>query len=405
MTSFKRFQRLLIIILVASAFFYGGFYFGQRGYEIELKRNPPEVTIFNRNPGDQTIDFGKFWKVWDLVSAEHLDRPIDSQELLYGAITGMVEAIEDPYTSYLPPEISELFDNNLSGTYEGIGAQLGMSEGHVIVISPFDGSPAKKSGLRVQDRILGIDGENAVGSTLSEAVAKIRGPAGTVVRLTVQNGEEANRELIITRGAISVPSVSWEDKGDGVAYIRVSRFGPGTDDAWNKAVLEINLEMVELDSIIVDVRSNPGGYLSSAVHLSEEFFNNDVVLYRENATGDQIPIKASRRGSFDKVPGLFVLIDEGSASASEILAAALRDQVGAVLIGMKSFGKGTIQTVQTFEDNSSLHLTQEKWLTSKKDWVHEVGLTPEIEVEITPENLENNVDAQLDKAIELAKEI
>ena len=405
MSAFEKFQKYLITTLIALAFFYGGYYFGQRGYALQIKKNPPEITVLNKTPSDQTIDFEQFWKVWELVSTEHLERPVDSQALLYGAIQGMVEAIGDPYTSYLPPVLNELFDNNLSGTYEGIGAQLGMEEGQVIVISPFDGSPAKRSGLRIQDRILGIDGESAIGSTLSEAVAKIRGPAGTVVKLTVRNGEEPNREIAITRGAISVPSVNWEDKGEGVAYIRVSRFGPGTSDAWDEVVQEINLQMTELDSVIVDVRSNPGGYLSAAVHLAEEFFTKDVVLYRENVTGDQMPIDAKRRGLFTKVPGVFVLIDEGSASASEILAGALRDQVDAVLIGKKSFGKGTIQSVQTFDDSSALHLTQEKWLTPSKVWVHENGMIPDVEVELDTSELENNTDTQLEKAIELAKQI
>jgi carboxyl-terminal processing protease len=199
-------------------------------------------------------------------------------------------------------------------------------------------------------------------------------------------------------------SVSWEDKKDGTLYLRVSRFGGETNADWDKAVSEANVKMQELDAIILDVRGNPGGYLDSAVYLAGEFFMDKPVLYKEDATGKQTPFDTNRVGIFQKVPAVFVLVDQGSASASEILASALRDTIGAKIIGMKSFGKGTIQDAKEFGDGSGLHITIAKWLTPKKVWVHKVGIEPDIKVELTEENTKDGADPQLNKALELAKE-
>jgi carboxyl-terminal processing protease len=226
-----------------------------------------------------------------------------------------------------------------------------------------------------------------------------------VVTLKVQRANEEPQEIKITRGEISIDSVTWEDKGDGIAYIRVSRFGGDTNTQWDKVVSQVNVKMKELDAVIVDVRGNPGGYLQSAVHLAGEFYDNKPVIYEENAEGEKTPLKTDRVGVFNKVPAVYVLIDGGSASASEILAAALRDTIGAKLVGVKSFGKGTIQDAENFEDGSGVHITIAKWLTPNKEWVHKKGLMPDFEVDRTSEDFKNNKDPQLDKAISLAKEI
>ncbi len=404
--TFEKFQRLLITLLCAISFFYGGYYMGKRGYLFEILSHPIEVKIVNQNPNDQSIDFGLFWDVWKLINSEYLERPVDPKKMLYGAVEGMVRALGDPHTAFLTPQLNDEFGESLNGEYEGIGAQLGLEEGAIIVISPFDGSPAKAAGLRPRDRILAIDGQPTSSGTLTDAVAKIRGKQGSSVTLTIQTGTDAPRDVSILRGAITVPSVSWEDKGDGTAYIRVSRFGDSTNADWAKSVSEINLKMDQLDAVIVDVRSNPGGYLNSAVYLAEEFMSDVPVLFRHTALGEDIPIKATRTGTLTKVPAIYVLIDEGSASASEILAAALKDNKSATLIGKKSYGKGTIQESKEFSDGSSLHLTIEKWLTPKKEWVHGKGLQPDVEVDLYPEGSKDNTqDLQLDKALELAKKL
>lgn len=401
---FQKFQRLLITVLVAVGFFYGGYYFGKRGFLFEVRKNPPKIEVINRYPADKKIDFALFWEVWDLLNSTYLERPVNPQKMVYGAISGMVQALGDPYTSFLPPDVNKSFGDALGGKYEGIGAELGQRDNQLIIVAAFDGSPAKEAGAKPSDKILKIEGQSTAGLSVSEAVAKIRGSAGTKVNLTLQTGDEQPRDLTIIRGLITVASVTWEDKGDGTAYIRISRFGNETNQEWDTSVSEINVKMRELDAIVLDVRGNPGGYLESAVHISEEFFRDKPAVYEEEATGKQIPLEAKRVGVFKDVPGVFVLIDEGSASASEILAAALRDNIGAKLIGMKSFGKGTIQDAKDFSDGSGIHITIAKWLTPKKQWIHGKGLQPDIEVKISTEDEKAGKDSQLDKALELAKQ-
>lgn len=400
-TPFQKFQKILAITLLIAIAFFGGWYFGKRGFLFEIRKNPPRVEVINRYPGDQTIDFEFFWRVWDLLETEYLERPVDGQAMLYGAIQGMVNSLGDPYTSFLPPEVNETVNNALNGTYEGIGAELGMEENQLIIVAPLDGSPAKAAGIKAGDKIVKIEGQSTIGITIPEAVSKIRGTAGTTSSLTIQRKTDEPIVIRIKRGQIVIESVIWEDKGNGIAYIRVSRFGGDTNKEWDKVAARVNVEMENLDAVIVDLRGNPGGYLQSAIHLAGEFFRNETVVYQESATGSMSSLDTTRIGVFNDIP-VYVLIDGGSASASEILAAALQEHVDALLIGVKSFGKGTIQDAKDFEDGSGVHITVAKWLTPKKVWVHKEGITPHVIVERTPEDLEAGLDAQLNKAIELA---
>ena len=400
---FARFQRFLGVFLVAVAAFFAGHYFGKSGYIYEIRKNPPKIEIINKTPSVQKIDFDLFWDVWDLTAAQYLLRPVDAKKMLYGAIEGAVRSLGDPYTSFLTPDQNKVVADALNGTYEGIGAELGMKEGQLMVVAPLDGSPAKEFGLLAGDRITQIDGQTTVGITLAEAVAKIRGTAGTVVELMVKR-EEAKEPfaLKIKRGEITIDSVTWADKGDGVAYIRVSRFGVDTNETWSGVVGEVSAKMPQINAIVVDLRGNPGGYMKSAIYIASEFFTGKPVMYEETATGEQVVFNADREGSFKRIP-VFVLIDGGSASASEILAAGLKENTGAVLIGEKSFGKGTIQDAREFTDGSGLHITVAKWLTPKKEWVHNVGIAPDVVVERKSEDITAGVDKQLEKALELAR--
>jgi carboxyl-terminal processing protease len=405
MSSFDKFQRVLVSLLIAVSFFYGGYYFGKRGYVFEVKRNPPQISVINRSPDNQNVDFALFWQVWDMVSKEYLERPVDGQKMLYGAITGMVNSLGDPYTSYLPPEINDTVKDAINGTYTGIGAELDIKEGQLMVVAPLDGSPAKKSGVRPGDKILEIEGQPTIGISVTEAVSKIRGEAGTVSTLKLQRGVEEPFTVRIQRGVITVASVTWEDKGDGTAYIRVSRFGGDTMKEWQQSVKELNVRMSELDVIVLDLRGNPGGYLQAAVYLADEFVQKGTIVWEESAVGQQKPSNADRNGLLENIPQVYVLIDGGSASASEILAAALRDNIGAVLVGQKSFGKGTIQDAKDFKDGSGVHITIAKWLTPNKEWVHKVGIEPAIPVELDIDAYAQGVDTQLEKVLELARQI
>ena len=405
MTRLDKFKRLFTIILVATGFFYGGYYMGKRGYVFEVRKNPPKIEIINQYPGDTKVDFALFWQVWDLLNTTYLERPVDQKKMLYGAISGMVNSLEDPYTSFLPPKVNEVVTNAINGVYEGIGAELGFKDTQLVIVSPLDGSPAKAAGIKPGDKILAIDGQGTAAINLNEAVSKIRGEEGTKVTLLIQRADETPFNVDIKRGKINIASVTWEDKGNGTAYIRVSRFGGDTNQDWSRVVSEVNVQMKELDAVVVDVRGNPGGYLQSAVHIASEFFRDRPVLWEETATGEQLPFKADRVGGFTSVPAVFVLIDGGSASASEILAAGLRDNIGAKLVGSKSFGKGTVQDARDFKDGSGVHITIAKWLTPKKEWIHKIGLMPDIVVERTDEDFAAQRDPQLDKALELAQEI
>lgn len=412
MNKLDKFKKITVLLLISVSFFSGGYYFGKRGFVFEVRKNPPKIEIINKYPKNQTIDFSLFWDVWDEVSKDYLERPVDSQKMLYGAISGMVESLGDPYTAFLPPPVNKTVTGALNGVYEGIGAELGIKDNQLIVVAPLDGSPARAAGILAGDIIVEIEGQPSVNMTVSEAVAKIRGDAGTMITLKIlrMKGPKEPFVLKIKRGTINVPSITWEDKGDGTAYIRVSRFGADTNEDWSKIAQEVNIKMPELDAIILDLRGNPGGYLQSAVYIAGEFFKNKVVLYQEDSFGNQVPLSTERIGNFQSIPAIFVLIDGGSASASEILAAALQTNVKAKLIGVKSFGKGTIQDAQDFKDRSGLHLTIAKWLTPEKKWIQEttiirIGIQPDIVVEISEENITNKVDTQLNKAIELAKEI
>ncbi len=398
---FQKFQRILITFLIAVGFFYGGYYFGKRGFLFEVRKNPPKIEITNRYPADKEMNFSLFWEVWDMLNETYLERPINPQDMIYGAISGMVESLGDPYTSFLPPAVNKSFGESLGGRFEGIGAELGLKEDQLIIVAPLDGSPAKAAGVKSGDKILKINGESTFGLSVTEAVSKIRGNSGTKVTLTLQLGDSEARDVTITRGVITISSVTWEDKGDGTVYIRISRFGDETKTEWDKAVSELNIKMKELDAVIIDVRGNPGGYLEAAVYLAEEFFRGKTVVFEETSTGDQIPLDAKRVGIFGDVPAVFVLIDEGSASASEILAAALRDNIGAKLIGMKSFGKGTVQETEKLSSGAMVKYTTAYWLTPNGNSINEVGIKPDVEVE---ENLETETDEQLEQALKVINE-
>lgn len=402
----KRFQQTLITFLLLVASFYAGNYYGSRGYEIQIRETAPLVVVKNKDKYPDEVDFALFWEVWDQVRSRHLNRPFDPQEMVYGAISGMVDSVGDPYSSFLDPEQNSLVNKAINGEYQGIGAELGIKENQIIVVAPLDGSPAKLAGVLPGDKILEIDGMSTFGLSLTEAVSKIRGDAGTKVVLTIQRGDGESFEVSITRGNITMSSVTWEDKGDGVAYIRISRFGGETNGEWNKAVSEINLKMLDLDSIILDLRGNPGGYMDSAIYIASEFLKNGTVIVRqESALKESHDYKDTREGSFERLPKILILIDGGSASASEILASALKENLkdAVVLVGEKSFGKGTIQDARDFDDGSGLHLTVAKWLTPKGNWAHDKGIEPDVKVEYTKEDYEQEKDPQLSKALELAK--
>lgn len=403
----------------------GGYYFGQKGYEVALRTKDRPITIQNReNAISSEVDFAQFWNVWNLVNQKHIRRPLDPKKLLDGAIHGMVEGIGDPYTSYFNVEENKMSKESLNGKYEGIGAQLDLDENrNLIIVAPLDGSPAERLGIKAGDYIVKIDDTETHGTTVEQAVQKIRGKAGTSVKLTlIRKGLDQPLELTVPRETITVKSVKWEDKGAGIAYIRISRFGEDTNDEWAKASYEIATQMPNLRGIIVDVRSNPGGYLESAVYISSDFVSKGVVVSEDFSDGTKNPYEVDHRGRFlDPKVNVAVLVDRGSASAAEIVTGALKERRGAIIVGERSFGKGSVQKPEDFDDGSSLHVTIAKWVTPDGNWVDKAnseykdsvynetkdgkeikgGFKPDYEVLISDEDVKNKKDTQLDKAFEL----
>ena len=404
----QKLKTLILIIVFSSATFAGGWYLGNQGYAVEVKgglSDVKNVQIVNRQTAKtpQNLDFGIFWQTWEVLATRHVDRPFEPQKLLYGALRGLAAAVDDPYTAFLPPVENKEVKDNLNGRYEGIGAELGMRDDQLTVIAPLDGSPAQMAGVRSGDVILKVDDEETASLTLSEAVTKIRGPAGEVVVLTLRRGEEEPFPVEITREQITIKSIRWEEKEDGVIYVRVGRFGEATNKDWDAAIGEIiNNQSPITKSIILDVRSNPGGYLQASIHIASEFVNTGTIVWEEFGNGQRQEFKSDHRGRLLSVP-VVILIDGGSASASEILAGALRDLKGAQLVGEKSFGKGTVQDAVEFGDGSSVHVTIARWLTPTGERIDGVGMTPDVVVERTEEDADAGVDTQLERAIEIAK--
>jgi carboxyl-terminal processing protease len=416
----------ILLILIGAL---GGYYFGNKGYEVQIKTDSPEITVINKTSQiPTTADFNRFWEVWEIVTKQHIDKPIDPNILVDGAIHGMVNAIGDPYTSYLNIEQNGEALSSLNGLYEGIGAQLGFDEGNnLIVVAPLDGSPAKAAGVRAGDRILQIEGKDTTGVSVTEAVSKIRGKAGTVSTLLLARvSAEEPFEIKIVREEIKLESVTWEDKGDGVVLIRLSRFGEATNQEWSTAINEMIAQMPNLKGIVLDVRDNPGGYLDSAVYIGSEFVSSGVIVSEAFSNGTDQEFKVDHRGKLlDNNVKIAVLINGGSASASEIVAGALKERRKAILVGERSFGKGTVQKSEEFDDGASVHVTVAKWLTPDKNWIDKRakmvkdsvynetledgttvigGLKPDEEVKFTDEDIQKQNDVQLNKAVELLKQ-
>lgn len=402
---FKKVNTFFLLVVVLS--FILGWQLGHRDLNLRWQKYTPSVTVINREPPQNTnIDFKLFWDTWDLISRQYLDKKaIDPEKLYYGAIQGMVSAIGDPYTVFLPPEQQKNTKEELNGSFEGVGIELGFdSNKRLIVVSPLDGTPAFNVGIKPQDIIAKIDDKTTLGMSREEAVRLIRGPKGTLITLSiVREGDNAIKEYQITRDTIIVKSVTGEvkehdSKKSGV--IKLSRFGDRTETEWNEVVSDLLSKAV--DSFILDLRNNPGGYLDGAVFIASEFLESGDVVLQENSQGVRVSYKVNRFGRLLNQP-LVVLLNKGSASASEIVAGALQDRKRAKLVGEKSFGKGTIQDAQDLSGGSGIHITIAKWLTPGGKWVNETeGLEPDIKVE-SPETDEviPKVDPQMDKALEV----
>lgn len=349
---------------------------------------------------EESVNMSLFWLIWNEMNSKYVeDAPISEEDRVYGAVKGLVKAYGDPYTTFMTPGETDDFNASLDGTLEGIGAEITLEDELLTIVTPLKNSPAEKAGLLPKDIIQKIDGEDTDDLTIFEAVAKIRGEKGTPVVLTIYRSTVTLPfEVSITRDSIDIDSVTVEKLDDGITYLSVNRFNDKTNEQFGKAVSEIILE--DPKGLIVDLRFNGGGYLDIAVELLSYLLpsDTDAVVIKERGQEDE-KMKTNGNPKILNVP-LVVLMNEGSASASEIVAGAIQDHERGIVMGTKSFGKGSVQEVESFNDGSSLRLTIAKWYTPKGRSIDHVGLDPDVVVELTEEDLANEYDSQKGKALE-----
>lgn len=415
--------QLIVLLIIAGLI---GYYVGINNVKISWENYHPSMSVTNKEaPATlESIDFSGFWNVWQKLEASYYDKTkLDPIKMLNGAIEGLTQSLGDPYTMYLPPVQNANFKDGMAGQFSGIGAELGTKDKQIIVIAPLVGSPAEKEGIKSGDIILKVNGEATLDWTLPAAVGKIRGPKGTNVILTILHKDfEKPLDIKIIRDIITVKSVAgWikpvkdigeinlpsdlDNPSNKIAYVRLSQFGDSTNNDWTSIINDFSLKMQTDKSVrglIIDLRNNPGGYLTDAVFIVSEFLKQGApVVLQENSQGAKTTLSVTRRGLMYDVP-VAVLINGGSASASEIVSGALRDNKvsgknRAILVGETSFGKGTIQQADDLGNGAGLHITIAKWLTPDGIWVHGKGLKPDVEAK--PDTKDPSHDAQLEKAI------
>jgi len=355
---------------------------------------PP--TASTASPADEEAEFKIFWEAWQTLKAEYYgdDLP-DAKNLAYNAIRGVIFGLEDQFTSFVTPSSAKLIEEDATGSFSGIGAVVQLNKQRVLQISRvYADSPAEKSGLKAGDLITEVDGQSIIGDDLSEQVAKVRGPAGSVVKLTIVRGEDAPFTVEVTRAKIEIKLVESKMIGD-IAYVALSKFDSTTTAQELSAAIQ-SLLANKPKGLILDLRGNPGGFLDQSIAVADLFLKDGVVLYERTKDGDQRVFRSGDDGLAQDIP-LVVLINGGSASASEIVAGAIQDRDRGVLIGEKSFGKGSVQQINRLSDGSQLRVTIARWFTPNDRAIHGEGLEPDITVEAGDDP---KIDTQLDRAVD-----
>jgi carboxyl-terminal processing protease len=400
----RRFPRSILslaVILVATITFGGGFFLGEsHGVRSVVPQGEGRVSGQGEVPDylSESVDFKQFWNIWNLVKEEYYRQPVSEKQLYYGALKGMVAGTGDPYTVYLDPVDAEEFAANLEGSFEGIGAEIGIKDERMQVVAPVDGAPAARAGLMPGDWIVLIDGTETMGMSVEEAVMLIRGESGTQVTLTIgRDGASELEEVKITREKIVIDSVKWKTGGNNIMEISISTFNHDTTALFNEAMQEALATGV--DGIVLDLRNNPGGLLSTAVEIASAWVGiGPVVIERaqENAKTYR-GVTASR---LDGIPTV-VLVNGGSASASEIVSGALQDYGYAKIVGTQTYGKGSVQDYRNLDDGSAVKITIAEWFTPKGRSIHETGIAPDYIVDFSVEQYKAGEDPQLDAAFDI----
>jgi carboxyl-terminal processing protease len=345
------------------------------------------ITAFALTFGDEKVvtvgserrDFEKLYTAYDTLKESYY-KEVDQKKLIDGAINGMLESLGDPYSDYMNEEEAESFHQSISSSFEGIGAEIQEKDGHIVIVSPLKGSPAEKAGLKPNDIVVSVDGKSLQGMSSTEAVMLIRGKKGTKVELTIKRpGIDEPIKMPIVRDTIPLETVYGEMLEDGIAKVQITSFSENTAKELIDTLNE--LQKQGMKGLVLDLRQNPGGLLDQAVKISSLFVPEGKVLFKIEDRNGKIQEQKATNGQNPDIP-LVVIIDQGSASASEIFAAAVKESANVPLVGQKSFGKGTVQRAQDFSDGSNMKFTTEKWLTPNGNWIHEKGIKPDYEVSL-----------------------
>ncbi|MGD0977184.1 MAG: S41 family peptidase [Minisyncoccia bacterium] len=390
-----------LVIIAVLVGFAGGFYYQQS--KIIL---PVNIPVLNQTIGKpQGVDFSMFWDTWNLIHQKYVDSGnLNTQTMIYGAIDGMVKSVGDPYTVFFQPAESKAFAEDINGSFSGIGIEIGIRNDLLTVIAPINGTPADKAGIMSGDVISKVGDKTTDGMTTDDAVNLIRGAKGTPVKLTIVRGEQKTvKEFTIIRDTIKTPTVSWKLINGNIAYVQLYVFDSNVDADFQKAADEIVKS--KADRIILDVRNNPGGLLDSSVDIASYFMDPNLIVVREKfVDGHEEDYRSQANGLLKKYP-LIIITNQGSASASEILTGAIKDNRHAIIVGEKTFGKGVVQEVDPLAGGASVKITIAKWYTPSGVSINTDGITPDVPVTRTEDDINANKDPQLDKAEELIQNL
>ncbi|HAU65736.1 MAG: Carboxyl-terminal protease [Candidatus Uhrbacteria bacterium GW2011_GWF2_39_13] len=398
---FPRSFSLLVLCLVTIITFSLGFFIGEsRGVQSVVPQGQGQVLGQDEVPSylQEDIDFKQFWNIWSLVKEEFYRQPVSDIDLYYGALKGLVAGLDDPYSVYFDPEEAAEFAANLEGSFEGIGAEIGIKDDKLQIVAPLKGMPAELAGLLPEDWIVMIDGTETTGMSVEKAISLIRGEKGTEVVLTISREEtDELMEISLVRDKIVVDSVKWMTDGQNVMTISISTFNHDTSALFTQAIQQALEQNVV--GIILDLRSNPGGLLTTAIDISSAWVGYDPVVI-ERTKQEANTFKGIMPPRIQGIPTV-VLVNGGSASASEIVSGALQDYGYAVVVGTQTFGKGSVQDYQQLPDGSSVKITTAEWYTPKGRTINKTGISPDVEVPYSLEEYKAGIDPQHDVALEI----